>query len=357
MHRVNSRTPTMAADAADELVLLGRAFELQQAGQLRGRTYAQVLAANPDDATALVNAGALHWPAAILDSRSRAERVVARADNAPARSNLGFALIRAGRDSEALAVLDRAVVLNGAFAQAHNNRGIALARLGRTADAIALSSAHCSSIPATPSRAQSRRPVQQRVTRIAQPPLRPRARRAAGARRCADRAGVRASARGDLAGAIDALGTITTNHPACARWQTLGAVRNWAWDTPAPSAHSSMRAVDAGQYRRAIRDRVDLLARGDFERVGVRSSAAGSRRRIRPRVRACRSGMARRSPDARRPWRAGLRRRRAVRALRATARARVGRVVLLLDGYGRRSRRCSFATGVDEVVTASANIQ
>jgi len=46
-------------------------------------------------------------------------------------------LIRAGRDSDALAVLDRAVALNGTFAQAHNNRGIALARLGRAALAIA----------------------------------------------------------------------------------------------------------------------------------------------------------------------------------------------------------------------------
>jgi tetratricopeptide (TPR) repeat protein len=51
----------MAADAADELVLLGRAFELQQAGRLpeAEALYAQVLAANPDDATALVNASAV----------------------------------------------------------------------------------------------------------------------------------------------------------------------------------------------------------------------------------------------------------------------------------------------------------
>jgi len=51
----------MPADSSDDLVLLGRAFELQQAGQLpeAEALYAQVLAADPDDATALVNAGAV----------------------------------------------------------------------------------------------------------------------------------------------------------------------------------------------------------------------------------------------------------------------------------------------------------
>ena len=131
----------MAAGAADELVLLGRAFELQQAGRLpeAEALYAQVLAANPDDATALVNAGAVALARGDLAWDAwRSERVVRLAPrNAPARNNLGFALIHAGRDSEALAVLDQAIALNGNYAQAHNNRGIALVRLGRVADGIA----------------------------------------------------------------------------------------------------------------------------------------------------------------------------------------------------------------------------
>ena len=131
----------MAADTADQLVLLGRAFELQQAGRLpeAEALYAQVLAANPDDATALVNAGAVALARGDLAlAIARSERVVRLAPrNALARNNLGFALIHAGRDSEALAVLDRAIALNGDFAQAHNNRGIALARLGRAAEGIA----------------------------------------------------------------------------------------------------------------------------------------------------------------------------------------------------------------------------
>ena len=51
----------MARDAPDGLVLLGRAFALQQAGRLADAEalYAQVLASTPDDATALVNGGAV----------------------------------------------------------------------------------------------------------------------------------------------------------------------------------------------------------------------------------------------------------------------------------------------------------
>lgn len=227
----------MPADTADELVLLGRAFELQQAGRLpeAEALYAQVLAANPDDPTALVNAGAVAL--ARGDFRlaiARFERVVRLAPrNAVARSNLGFALIRAGHDSEALAALDRAVALNGDFAQAHNNRGIALARLGRTAEAIA---AFERALRIDPRYVEAALNLGDQCNtagdgdRAAAAFDRVLAVQPAHADALTGRAFAQ-SLRGDLAGAICALESITTQHPAHAPgWQTLGAVRNWAWD-------------------------------------------------------------------------------------------------------------------------------
>ena len=358
----------MPADAADELVLLGRAFELQQAGRLAEAEalYAQVLATNPDDPTALVNAGAVALTRGDLGlAIARLERVVRLApNNAPARSNLGFALIRAGRDSEALAVLDRAVALNSNFAQAHNNRGIALARLGRTADAIA---AFERALQLDPRNAEAALNLGDQCNnagdadRAAAAFERTLAAQPAHADALTGRAFAQAL-RGDLAGAIGALETITTNHPAHApAWQTLGAVRNWAWDHAGAELafeHALRLAPDQPDAQFGIAS--TLLARGDF--------AAGWRAFERRPDRGGESGDA----FARIPiWdgapfagtlvvhgEQGFGDVVQFARFVAPARARVGRIVLLLDGY-RASLAPLLASlpGVDEVVTKPTDLR
>jgi predicted Zn-dependent protease len=72
--------------------------------------------------------------------------------------------------------------------------------------------------------------------------------------------------RGDLAGAIGALETITANHPARApAWQTLGAVRNWAWDhTGAEVAFKHALRLTPANADAQFGIASTLLARGDF---------------------------------------------------------------------------------------------
>ena len=357
----------MAADAADELVLLGRAFELQQAGRLpeAEALYAQVLAANPDDATALVNASAVALARGdVALAIARSERVVRLAPrNAPARNNLGFALIRAGRDSEALTALDQAIALNGDYAQAHNNRGIALVRLGRTAEGIAaferallleprydeaaLNLGHQCNSAGDGVRAAA---AFERV--LGTQPMRVDA--------LTGRAFAQAL-RGDLSGAIGALETITTTYPAHApAWQTLGAVRNWAWD------HAGAELA-FGQALQLAPTNADaqfgiastLLARGDYP--------AGWRAFERRPDRGGESGTA----FAQIPvWdgapfagtlvifgEQGFGDVVQFARFLAPARARVGRIVLLLDGYhAPLAPLLASLDGVDEVVTKSTDL-
>jgi tetratricopeptide (TPR) repeat protein len=354
--------------AADELAMLGRAFELQQAGRLAEAeaVYAQVLAANPDDPTTLVNAGAVALARGDFGlAITRFERVVRLAPgNAPARSNLGFALIRAGRDSEALAVLDRAVALNGNFAQAHNNRGIALVRLGRTAEAI---TAFERALSLDPRNAEAALNLGDQCNnagdadRAAAAFDRVLAAQPAHLDALTGRAFAQAL-RGDLAGAIGALENITISQPAHApAWQTLGAVRNWAWD------HAGAKLA----FERALRltpDHADaqfgiastLLARGDF--------AAGWPAFERRPDRGGESGTA----FARIPvWdgapfagtlvvygEQGFGDVVQFARFVAPARARVDRVVLLLDGYrAPLAPLLASLPGVDEVVTSPAAIR
>ena len=262
----------MAADTADQLVLLGRAFELQQAGRLpeAEALYAQVLAANPDDATALVNAGAVALARGDLAlAIARSERVVRLAPrNAPARNNLGFALIHAGRDSEALAVLDQAIALNGDYAQAHNNRGIALVRLGRGADGIA---AFERALLIEPRYGEAALNLGDQCNDAGDG-----VRAAAAFERVLGAQPMHVDAltghafaralRGDLRGAIGALETITTTYPAHApAWQTLGAVRNWAWDHAGAElafGHALRLAPANADAQFGIASA--LLARGDY---------------------------------------------------------------------------------------------
>jgi len=358
----------MPADAPDDLVLLGRAFELQQAGRLAEAEalYAQVLAANPDDPTALVNAGAVALARGDFGlAIARFEHVVRLAPrNAPARSNLGFALIRAGRDSEALAVLDRAVALNGTFAQAHNNRGIALARLGRPAEAI---TAFERALQLDPRSAEAALNLGDQCNnagdaeRAAAAFDRVLAAQPAHADALTGRAFAQAL-RGDLAGAIGALETITTNHPAHGpAWQTLGAVRNWAWDHAGAELafeHALRLAPDHADAQFGIAS--TLLARGDF--------AAGWPAFERRQDHGGESG----SALARIPiWdgapfagtlvvhgEQGFGDVVQFARFVAPARARVGRVVLLLDGYrAPLAPLLASLAGVDEVVTKPTDIR
>ena len=366
--RAGWHLPTMAADTADQLALLGRAFELQQAGRLpeAEALYAQVLAANPDDATALVNAGAVALARGdVALAIARSERVVRLAPrNAPARNNLGFALIRAGRDSEALAVLDQAIALNGDYAQAHNNRGIALARLGRAAESIA---AFERALLLEPRYGEAALNLGNQCNSAGDGD-----RAAAAFERVLDAQPTHADAltgrafaralRGDLPGAIGALETITATYPAHApAWQTLGAVRNWAWD------HAGAELA-FGRALRLAPTNADaqfgiastLLARGDY--------AAGWRAFERRPDRGGESGTALTQIPV---WdgapfagtlvvfgEQGFGDVVQFARFIAPARARVGRIVLLLDGYhAPLAPLLASVDGVDQVVTRATDIR
>ena len=263
----------MPADAADDLALLGRAFELQQAGKLAEAEalYAQVLAASPDDPTALVNAGAVALARGDFEvAIARFERVVRLApNNVPARSNLGFAQIRAGRDDEALATLDRAVALKSDFAQAHNNRGIALARLGRPADAIA---AFERALALDPRNVEAALNLGDQCNTVGDGERATAAfdRVLAAQPAQVDALTGRAFAQalhGDLAGANAALEAVTTKHPAHApAWQSLAAVRNWAWDhAGAEFAFRHALQLSPANADAQFGIASTLLARGDYD--------------------------------------------------------------------------------------------
>lgn len=353
-------------DAPDERVALSRAFELQQAGRLADAEvlYAQVLARAPDDTTALVNGGALAVARGDLQlAIARFERVVRMAPaNAAAQSNLGFALLRAGRDDEALAALDRAIALLPDYAQAHNNRGIALLRLRRPDDALAAFERAATLDP---------RFAEAALNLGEQYNLAGEGGKAAAAY---DRALTLAPARieavtgrafaqaqqGDLAGAAAALAMITGTHPGnAAAWQTLGAVRNWAWDhAGAEEAFRRALALDPANDDAAFGIASTLLARGDF--------TAGWRAFERRPDRGAESGTA----FARLPvWdgaplagtlvvhgEQGLGDTVQFARFLADARQRVGRLALLLDGYrAPLAPLLASAAGVDLVATDAAD--
>ncbi len=357
----------MATDTADQLVLLGRAFELQQAGRLpeAEALYAQVLAANPDDATALVNAGAVALARGDLAlAIARSERVVRLAPrNAPARNNLGFALIHAGRDSEALAVLDQAIALNGNYAQAHNNRGIALVRLGRGADGIA---AFERALLIEPRYGEAALNLGDQCNDAGDG-----VRAAAAFERVLGAQPTHVDAltghafaralRGDLRGAIGALETITTTYPAHApAWQTLGAVRNWAWDhAGAELAFGNALRLAPANADAQFGIASALLARGDY--------AAGWRAFESRPDRGGESGTALARIPA---WdgapfagtlvvfgEQGFGDVVQFARFIAAARVRVGRIVLVLDGYhAPLAPLLASLDGVDQVVTKATDI-
>lgn len=229
--------PASPSSQGAALGLLARAFDLQQRGDLDAAEalYLQALAADPDDATALVNGGALALargdPPLAIARFERAARINPR--NAIAQNNLGFALLHANRAEDALAACDRAIALQPQLATAHNHRGIALARLSRNAEARA---AFAQALTLDP-----------RLT-LAALNLGEQANHAGDADAAAaayDRAlalepgnvhaatgrAFAAALAGDLPAAAQALEAIVARAPQHApAWQTLGAVRNFAWD-------------------------------------------------------------------------------------------------------------------------------
>jgi tetratricopeptide (TPR) repeat protein len=256
------------------LATLQRAFALHQAGDLDAAeaAYTQVLAQNPDEAAALINGGALALTrgdhARALERLERAVRVLP--DNAPAWNNLGMALIHSGRNDDALGALDRATTLAPDYAQAHNNRGIAFARLHRPVDARA---AFERALALQPGYAEAALNLGEQCNAagdgVAAAAAYERVLAAhpqhAGAR--TGHAFARAL-QGDLTGADVALAAITTAHPLDrTAWQTLGAVRNWAWDhAGAESAFRRALALEADNAEAGFGIAAALLGRADYPR-------------------------------------------------------------------------------------------
>jgi len=251
---------------------LAEAFRLQQAGRLDDAeaAYAKLLARDPDDPVALINAGALALArddvAAALDRLERAVAHVPR--NAIAQNNLGFAQIRAARFAAALTSLDRAVAQKPDYAQAHNNRGIALVRLARPADARAAFERALACDPALVDAAVN---LGDALADAGDGEAALRAYDAALGNAPGNAAARRGRAfalalTGDLARAAAALDAAVAAHPDdAAAWQTLGAVANWAWDheraeTAFRRAAALAPASDDARFGIAS----TLLARGRF---------------------------------------------------------------------------------------------
>jgi tetratricopeptide (TPR) repeat protein len=272
------------------LGLLARAFDLQQRGRLDDAEslYAQALAADPDDVTALVNASAVALargePAQAVARLSHAVQVAPR--NAVAHDNLGLALLHVNRAEDALSACDRAVALQSRLATAHNHRGIALVRLRRHAEARA---AFAQALALDP-----------RLT-LAALNLGEQANHAgdgAAAAAAYDRAlalepgNVHAATgrafatalEGDLPAAAQALESLVARAPLHApAWQTLGAVRNFAWDHEgAETAFRHALALVPGDPGASFGIASARLGRGDlhqgweaFEQRSDRAAAAG----------------------------------------------------------------------------------
>jgi tetratricopeptide (TPR) repeat protein len=365
--RCGCASPRSGAENSVVVTELAEAFRLQQAGRLAEAeaAYARLLAKTPDDAIALINAGALALARNdVVQAVARLERAVELVPaNAIAQNNLGFALINAGRFADALAMLDRAVARKPDYAQAHNNRGIALSRLGQRAAAVNaferalaldrtladaavnLGDAHAHAGNATAASAAY-------AAALTTVPGNVNA-----------QAGhaFATALLGDLAGARAALEAVVAAHPGSASaWQTLGAVANWSWD------HERAEAA----FRRALAlqpDHADaqfgiastLLARGRY-RDGFEAFERRPEGVLDPRARLPQFPV----------WDGGRLQGTllihgeqglgdVVQFARfvAGARERVGRVVLLLDGYwAPLAALLASCAGVDVVATDVARL-
>ena len=270
-----SRPPAARDDRDDggALRAIARAIELQHKGRLDDAeaVYAKLLATDDRDPTVLINAGVLALARGdVANSVARLERAVTLVPaNAVAHGNLGFALIHASRPAEALTALDRAIALKPDFAQAHNNRGIALARLNRRDDARRAFERSLALLPAYAEAAINLGEVANQDGDAATA--------RAAYQRVLNREPQHASARagvafadaleGRLDDAIVALERVVRDHPQFATaWQTLGAVRNWAWrHEDAEHAFRKALALDAGNRDVRFGIASSLLARGRYD--------------------------------------------------------------------------------------------
>ncbi|CAN7606368.1 tetratricopeptide repeat protein [Trinickia sp. LjRoot230] len=115
--------------------LLRQAVTLQQHGALADaeEIYREILAQRPRHFDALQLLGALTLQTGRTEQGAALLKDAVAVDDtqAPAYSNLAFALNAMGQYEEALAAANRALALNAGFPDALNNRGVALAGLGR----------------------------------------------------------------------------------------------------------------------------------------------------------------------------------------------------------------------------------
>ncbi|MEJ0077193.1 MAG: tetratricopeptide repeat protein [Alphaproteobacteria bacterium] len=120
--------------------MLALAINQHRAGQLGDaeRTYRQILDTDPGQPDCLHLLGIIahqrgeHEKAVDLISRATAARPFA-----PFHYNLGLALAALGRSTEAAAEFEKAIVLNGNYAEAHSSLGDALSAQGRIEQALA----------------------------------------------------------------------------------------------------------------------------------------------------------------------------------------------------------------------------
>lgn len=262
----------MTAEIGDTLGLLGRAFEMQQRGQFAEAEalYAQVLASTPDDPTALVNAGAnalARGDHALAIARlAHAARLAPR--NAIVHNNLGLALLHAGRAADALASTEHAIMLQPRMASAHNHRGIALAQLRRNAEARAAFGEAIACDPKLTLAAlnfgeQANNAGDHEEAAVAYErvlAIEPHNMHAATGRAFAT------ALSGDLTAAARSLEATLNRAPQHApAWQTLGAVRNFAWDHEgAEAAFLRALALAPGDPAALFGLASARLGRGDF---------------------------------------------------------------------------------------------
>jgi len=272
MTRASNPPASRSDDDGGVLRDLSRAIELQHRGRLdeAERLYAGLLARNERDPTVLINAGVLalaRGDVATATKRLDAAAALVPA-NAIAHGNLGLALIHAGRFDEALVALDRALVLKPDFAHAHNSRGIALLRGNRREEARRAFERALALLPAYPEAALNLGELENQDGDAS--------RSRAAFRRILERDPEHALARvglafgdaleGRLDESIASLERVVDDHANnVAAWQTLGAVRNWAWrHEAAEAAYRKAVALDAANRDARFGIASTLLSRGRY---------------------------------------------------------------------------------------------
>ena len=191
-------------------------------------------------------------------------------DEAPARSNLGFALLYAGRAVDAVFHLERAIQLKPDFAPAYNHLGLALERLSRRREAIRAFERALEKDPAHADAAANLGDLLNRdgdtararaayARALAVNPSHPSARTGQLFSQALD---------GDLDGARAAMESLASPPPHHALfWQTLGVLRHWSGDLDrAEDAYKQAAAIDVADWDARFGIASTRLGSGDFER-------------------------------------------------------------------------------------------